>query len=226
MTAWRPSSPAATAHRRAAMLRRARDYFAAEQALEVDTPALGTTAGSDLNIEPFAVPSATGAEYFLHTSPEFCMKRLLAAGYPDIFSICRVYRDGESGSQHLAEFTMLEWYRLGYGLADIVADTLGLLARCLEQHELTETSTVYDYREAFRELAGIDPLRADSDELADCSNADDDLREAIGSDRNSWLDLILATIVAPQFATDRLTVLQHYPASMAALARPNQASAT
>ena len=153
MSDWRPSSPAETARRRAAMLRRARHYFGAEQVLEVDTPALSTATGSDPNIEALSVRTGVGGEYYLHTSPEFYMKRLLADGYPDIFSICRVYRDGEVGSRHLAEFTMLEWYRLGFGLGDMVADTVHLIAACLDQPTLLETRVTYDYRAAFQRFA-------------------------------------------------------------------------
>ena len=219
MNDWRPSSPAETAQRRAAMLQRARQYFITEQVLEVDTPALSPAAGSDPNIESLAVRSGTGNEYFLHTSPEFCMKRLLAGGYPDIFSICRVYRDAESGPRHLLEFTMLEWYRRGFGLAEITTDTVRLIAASLDDPALAETHATVEYCAAFAEFAGIDPLDAGVDELASCADADPDLKAALGSDRKGWLDLILATVVAPQFPPDRLTVLQHFPASMAALSR-------
>lgn len=219
MSDWQPSSPAAVARRRAALLGRARRYFATEDVLAVDTPALGTGIGSDPNSDALVVTAFSGHEYFLHTSPEFCMKRLLASGYPDIYSICRVYRDGESGPQHLLEFTLIEWYRLGFGLGDIVTDTLRLIAQCLDNPALAETADTYDYRDAFQRFAGVDVLHASPDELADCAGADTRLRGAMSQHRDGWLDLIQATVVAPRFDTDRLTVLQHYPASMAALAR-------
>ena len=114
MTNWRPASGPQAAVSRAAIMRRVREYFLAEGVLEVDTPALSPFAVSDVQIESLSVTESTigGQPLYLHTSPEFCMKRLLAAGYPDIFSICRVFRDGEAGLKHQPEFTMIEWYRL------------------------------------------------------------------------------------------------------------------
>jgi len=209
------------------MLRRLRACFNAESVLEVDTPALSTAAVSDVNIESLEVRSKlTEASLYLHTSPEFCMKRLLASGYPDIYSICRVYRDGELGHRHQAEFTMVEWYRLGFGLADIIANTLEVIATALDDPKLTEDVLVLDYVNAFVDVSGVDPSQASIDDLANVADADDALRQALGDARDDWLDLILSTKIAPSFATDKLTVLQHYPASQAALARicPDDAS--
>ncbi len=219
MTAWRPSSQPDAARRRADLLERARTYFAEQDVLAVDTPALGQVAGSDPHIESLSVRSVSGTDFFLHTSPESCMKRLLAAGYPDIYSICRVYRDGETGRQHLTEFTMIEWYRLGFDLAAIISDATTCIATCLEMPELMDKVVTLEYRDAFMTYAGIEIASARSEELAKCVAADDDLRERIGDDRDTWLDLILGTIVAPRLPPKCLTVLQHYPASKAALAR-------
>ncbi|MDH5242180.1 MAG: EF-P lysine aminoacylase GenX, partial [Gammaproteobacteria bacterium] len=129
MTDWRPSSGPESAARRAAMLRRLRDHFENASILEVETPALSFAAASDVQIESLEVRSVLSDQpLYLHTSPEFCMKRLLAAGYPDIYAISRVYRDGECGHRHQPEFTMVEWYRLGYQLAAIVDDALQTIA--------------------------------------------------------------------------------------------------
>ena len=202
------------------MLQRLRAYFDAESVLEVDTPSLSATAVSDTNIESLEVRSElTEAALYLHTSPEFCMKRLLASGYPDIYSICRVYRDGEVGRSHQPEFTMVEWYRLGFGLADIIADTLEAIAMALDDPMLARDVLIIDYRNAFMNVSNIDPLRASIDELAIAADADDELRRALGDARDDWLDLILATKIAPTFTADKFTVLQHYPASQAALAQ-------
>jgi lysyl-tRNA synthetase class 2 len=216
---WRPSSGAGTARQRAAVLARARAYFADQQVLEVTTPALGRYAASDPNIDSLAVAGRSGERYFLHTSPEFCMKRLLAAGYPDIYSIGPVYRGGELGQRHVPEFTMLEWYRLGFGLDDIVADTTRLVAACLDAPGLSASAELIDYADACRELARIDPFIAPIDELAARVGADPDLCTALADDRDAWLDLLISTVVAPQLPADRLTVIRHYPASQAALAR-------
>lgn len=209
------------------MLQRLRAYFDAESVLEVDTPALSATAVSDINIESLAVRSdLTEASLYLHTSPEFCMKRLLASGYPDIYSICRVYRDGEVGRNHQPEFTMVEWYRLGFGLAGIIADTLKAIAMALDTPKLADDVPVIDYRDAFLDVSGVDPLQASISDLASAADADDQLRRALGDARDDWLDLILTTKIAATFAANKFTVLQHYPASQAALAQicPNDTS--
>ncbi len=221
MTNWQPATGVQAAKNRVAMMRRIRSCFDAADVLEIDTPALSPFAVSDTQIESLEIRDSVVSRrpMYLHTSPEFCMKRLLAAGYPDIFSICRVFRDGESGVRHQPEFTMIEWYRLGFGLQAIIDDTIRVikaaLASTLPQHEPDQ----FDYREVFREATRIDPLTATVKELAVAARADEALRTAVGSERDDWLDLILATQVAPQFKKDRLTVLKHYPASQAALAR-------
>lgn len=220
MTDRPPASGIQAAGNRAAMMRRIRACFEAADVLEVDTPALSSYAVSDTQIESFEIQQCLVSQrpLYLHTSPEVCMKRLLSAGYPDIFSICRVFRDGESGPRHQPEFTMIEWYRLGFGLQDIVDDTIKLIAAALNIDELTKPHQ-YDYRDIFLQIANVDPLTATIDELADAASADSDLRKALGDERDDWLDLLLATHIAPAFDTHRLTVLRHYPASQAALAR-------
>ncbi len=219
MTDWRPSSGHDVARRRAAMLDRVRQYFSAQDVLAVDTPAISRFAASDPNTESLVVQSGSGKNYFLHTSPEFCMKRLLANGYPDIYSICRVFRDGESGKHHAPEFTMVEWYRLGFGLDAIIDDTTNFIATCLEKSGLIDKVVQHEYANAFQEFAGVDIWEASIEELADRTNTDSSLQSDIGVHRQTWLDLILSSIVMPQFSNDQLTVLRHYPASQAALAR-------
>jgi len=203
------------------VLRRVRDYFDTRNALEVDTPALSRTAVSDIHIESFTIErsAVNSGPLFLHTSPEFCMKRLLASGYPDIFSIARVFRDGESGSRHQPEFTMLEWYRHDMGLSQIIEDTTSLIGHALADVAPAELPVCIDYYDAFLDAVGIDARTARVDELIRATDADDQLQEALGRERDDWLDLLLATRVIPSFAANRLTVLQHYPASQAALAR-------
>ncbi len=220
MTRWRPSSGPDAARRRAEILQRLRQHFLRSETLEVDTPALSRYAVSDTQIESLEVGgSISGTPLFLHTSPEFCMKRLLAAGYPDIYSVCRVFRDGETGKRHQPEFTMIEWYRLGMGLSDIVADTVATIAATLDQPDLASDVIVLDYRSVFADVAGIDPVNASIAELGDVADADKDLRGALGDKRDHWLDLILTQRIAPTFNNNKLTVLQHFLASQAALAQ-------
>lgn len=221
MTNWQPAASVQAARHRAAMMRRVRACFDAADVLEVDTPALSPYAVSDTQIESLEVPesSISRRPMFLHTSPEFCMKRLLAAGYPDIFSVCRVFRDGEAGKQHEPEFTMIEWYRLGFGLQAIIDDTTHVIEAALSSVAPQQKPDQFDYRDVFLQTTNVDPLTASAEELADVARADNALRTAVGSERDDWLDLLLAMQVAPVFEKDRLTVLKHYPASQAALAR-------
>lgn len=201
---------------RAAMLARARRYFAGQDVLAVDTAALSPSAPTDPHIASMSVQAA---DSYLHTSPEFHMKRLLADGYPDIYTICRVFRDGESGRHHLPEFTMIEWYRHAMSLDAIIADTLQLIAAILERPELVNSVSNRDYSSRFADIVAINPLDASIDQLADVANADEQLRLSLGEDRDAWLDLIMATKIAPRFSMNSLTVVKHYPASQAALAR-------
>ncbi|HEX5786571.1 MAG TPA: EF-P lysine aminoacylase EpmA [Woeseiaceae bacterium] len=214
MADWRPSGDAATARRRAILLRRVHRFFAGRGVLPVDTPALGAASVTD----PSIASIAAGGGRWLQPSPEYYMKRLLAAGYPDIYAVCRVFRDGEHGCRHLPEFTLVEWYRRGFDLPRIEADTTALIAHVLPGHFAAPPEYV-EYCDAFSRHAGIDPLGAPTAALAAAAGAHGNLAAALGEDRDAWLDLLLATVVAPRFAADRLTVLRHYPASQAALAR-------
>lgn len=220
MSDWRPQSAPDVAQRRADMVRRLREYFVAASVMEVDTPALSQSAVSDVQIESLEVTSSFARRpLYLHTSPEFNMKRLLAAGYPDIYSICRVFRDGEAGRRHQPEFTLIEWYRLGYQLSEITTDAVKAIACAMDNPDLKRSADILNYRDAFRQATGLDPGEASIAELADSASADEALRQSLGDDRNDWLDLLLATRVAPSFSNEKLTVLQHYPADQAALAR-------
>ena len=219
MTGWKPTSDSSVATRRAEILERARQFFRERDVLAVDTPALGRHAMWDPSVESLSVRTKSGQVSFLQTSPEIYMKRLLAAGYPDIYTVCRVFRDGETGKRHQSEFTLAEWYRLGFGLDSIIDDTLQFIASCLNISSLADNAARYDYAEAFRESAAFDIFAASTDELKNRATNDARLRDEIGEDRDAALDLIMSTIVAPQFEHDRLTVVRHYPASQASLAR-------
>lgn len=215
MSLWRPRCGAEVMQRRAMMLERARGYFREQGVMPVDIPSLGSAGVTDPNIE--MLRTANGA--FLQTSPEYYMKRLLAAGYPDIYSIGRVFRDGEHGRQHLTEFTMIEWYRLGMSLPHIIADTARLVGCILERRELADSIERHDYANLVQACCGIDPLSADVAQLATACAADDALERALGNDRDAWLDCLLATRIAPQLPAGKLSVIAHFPASQAALAR-------
>ncbi len=218
----------ASSSRRAAMLKRARDFFEQRNVLEVDTPILSRFAVSDPQIESVEVSLALESEssWFLQTSPEYCMKRLLSAGYPDIYEICKVFRDGESGRHHQPEFTMVEWYRLDFTLKEMMQETVEFINCVIDEDHMTKPPVFLSYAQAFADFAGVDCSTADAATLADLLEADDDLRTSLGDQRDDWRNLLLAEKVSSQFPADRLTVLHHYPASQAALARicPDDAS--
>jgi lysyl-tRNA synthetase class 2 len=216
---WRPLAGPAVAANRARLLQRAREFFDTRGILEVDTPALSTCAVTDPHIESLSVRSAMAPELFLHTSPEHKMKRLLAAGFGDIFQICKVFRDGERGRNHLAEFTLVEWYRLSFGLQEIMHDTIEFVAALLDRSGLASSAEFISYEDAFRNTVNLSSRTVDIAELATCVNADQQLKRAIGDDVDAWLDLVLAEKIVPEFADDKLTALFHYPATQAALAR-------
>ena len=220
--AWRPRAGPDVARRRAEMMRQTRRFFAERNVLEVSVPSLSASAASDPNIDSLEVRSLLSASpRYLHTSPEYAMKRLLAAGFPDIVYIGSVFRDGEAGRRHQPEFTMIEWYRLGHDLDAIMSDAEALVVHLLEP-VLDDTQPLrVSYREAFESALGVDALSADAAELADIAAADAALRQSLGADRDAWLDLLLTSRVTPTFSTARVTTLYHYPASQAALARLN-----
>ena len=225
---WQPLSSVASTSRRAATLKRARIFFEERNILEVDTPILSRFATSDPQIESIGVTLQLdpGKPWFLQTSPEYCMKRLLSAGYPDIYEICKVFRDAEAGRYHQPEFTMVEWYRLNFGLHDIMQDTLEFITTLVDAKRFDKAPMLLSHAEAFAEFAGIDSSTADIATLSAAAAADDQLKQSLGDSRDDWLDLLLAEKISSKFPTDRLTALCHYPASQAALARicPDDAS--
>ena len=216
---WRPLAGPAVATVRARLLKRAREFFEARNVLEVDTPVLSKFPVTDPHIESLSLHSATGPEFFLHTSPEYKMKQLLAAGFGDIYQICKVFRDSERGPHHLREFTLVEWYRLDYGLREIMGDTVEFIAAILDRRGLASSADFVSFEDVFQRSVNVSPRTIDVAELAAAVNADKQLQCALGDDRDAWLDLVLAQKIVPELAHDSLTVIYHYPASQAALAR-------
>lgn len=225
---WKPVADVAVARQRALLLQRARDFFGRRNVLEIDTPILGEAAVSDPGVESITTKLALAPAkiFYLQTSPEFYMKRLLAAGFPDIFAIGKVFRDAELGRNHQPEFTMVEWYRLGFELERIIRETVDFIEALIGSSRIMKTADRFVYRDAFQRFADIDPMAASIDQLFERLDADQDLQTSLDDSVDACLDLMMATRIAPHFRTDRLTVVQHYPASQAALARicPNDAA--
>jgi lysyl-tRNA synthetase class 2 len=157
---WQPLAGPAVAANRARLLRRAREYFETRDILEVDTPILSKFAVTDPHVESLSASSTLDPELFLHTSPEYKMKRLLAAGFGDIYQICKVFRDGERGRYHLAEFTLVEWYRLSFGLQEIMRDTVEFVAAVLGRTSLASSTAFLSYDDAFQKTANLSPRTA------------------------------------------------------------------
>jgi lysyl-tRNA synthetase class 2 len=216
---WRPSASPETLRRRAALLAATRRFFAERGVLEVDTPVVLTHTVTDVQIGSIAVAD-DGRQRWLHTSPEYPMKRLLAAGSGDIYQICHVFRAGESGRLHNPEFTLVEWYRLGFGLVEIMRETVALAAALFETGgRKAPPFQALTYAEAFRHELGSDPLTARHEELARLAAEHGLDRGSIaGASRNDLLDFLVAVAVGPRLGHGCLTCLHHYPASQAALA--------
>ncbi|AOU97607.1 EF-P lysine aminoacylase GenX [Acidihalobacter yilgarnensis] len=216
---WVPSAATEVLAQRAQMLAAVRDYFATHVAMEVETPALSVGATTDPMIESFAVLDGAAKRY-LQTSPEFPMKRLLAAGSGDIYQICRVFRAEEQGRFHNPEFTLLEWYRLGWDDARLADEVVALIRAVADALALAPDFEVarLSYAQAFEARLGLDPHRAEVAELV-VAASDAGVCPEGDLSRDGWLDLLMGVVVAPGFPSNRLTVVGDYPASQAALAR-------
>jgi len=218
-SSWRPTATNGALRQRAQALRTAREFFFARQVLEVETPAMVNAPVSDVNLGSVRVQmSGSDTPLFLHTSPEYTMKRLLAAGSGDIYQICHVYRGAERGRQHNPEFTLLEWYRLGFSLEALMGEVADLTRELLGTADLP--AEFLTYREAVRRHAGFDPLDADISELQRAAHALGlEATRAARLERDELLDLIVGAQVGPALGANALTFMHHYPASQAALAR-------
>jgi lysyl-tRNA synthetase class 2 len=216
---WRPGASIATLRRRAQALAATREFFRAREVLEVDTPAMVNAPVSDVNIGSVRVemPERAGPPMYLHTSPEYAMKRLLAAGSGDIFQVCHVFRSAERGRHHNPEFTMVEWYRLGFSLERLMAEVAQLVCILLGQQLRVEHLS---YRDALRRHAGFDPLDADDATLQAAAQALGlGASRAQQAGRDELLDLVMGAQVGPALGAGTLTFVHRYPASQAALAR-------
>jgi len=215
---WLPTASVATLRSRSLMLGRVREYFAAQGVVEVETPQLSRAAVSNVHLASVPARVEGVGEVFLHTSPEYAMKRLLAAGLGDCYQVCRVFRDGERGRFHNPEFTMLEWYRVGLGADGLMDDVERLLARVLAGIRPLEPAERRTYRDAVRRHAGVDPMVADAAALL-AALRDHDVAIPPDPDRDGLLDLLVSAVVGPRLGRQRPTFVVDYPASQAALAR-------
>ena len=214
---WRPTATRDALVERAALLARARAFLTERGAFEVETPAISTAAAPDLHLASLAVPAPDGPRH-LHTSPEYALKRLLAAGHGDCFALGKVWRAGESGSHHQPEFTMLEWYRTGWDHHRLMDEVAALIAALLAPRHALAAPEVVTYRAAFSAELGIDPLTV-PDLGLDALLAGGGFDSQLDLDRDAKLDLLASHFVYPKLGQGRVTLLTDFPASQCALAR-------
>jgi lysyl-tRNA synthetase class 2 len=212
------------------LLAEVRSFFSEAGVMEVETPICSHFGVTDPAIESLRTryngPSAAhGVPLYLQTSPEFPMKRLLAAGSGPIYQICRVFRDGELGSRHSPEFTLLEWYRPGFDHQMLMDEVTGLVTRLLGDNRPEQRLS---YAEAFDRFLGIDPHSASRETLRQCAihKGITGAQELELADRDGWLDLLLSHLIEPHLGQGRITFLYDYPSSQAALSRIRQGSPT
>lgn len=223
---WRPAATLEVLKLRARLLQRIRAFFLERGVLEVETPIFSAAANTDPALASFSARYTgpgfpRGQTFYCHTSPEFPMKRLLAAGSGSIYQICKVFRDGECGQLHNPEFTMLEWYRVGFDHHQLMDEVVALVTAVLAGHRTLAAPEKLTYREAFERHAGIDPHSANAQALADTiSKHGIQTNMEMAKEQSDVLrDLLLTHVVEPHLGRERLTLLHDYPASQAALAR-------
>lgn len=205
MIKWQPTANLDNIRQRAAVYQKIRDFFTARDVLEVETPLLSPYGVTDIH-----TASIRAGDGFLQTSPEYAMKRLLATYPCSIFQICKAFRQDERGSKHRPEFTMLEWYRVGFDhhqLMDEMDDLLQTILGCEKAERLS-------YAEVFRQYLSIDPLHCS---LYDCLNL---LDHAVSlDDKDAALSLLMGEKIEPQLGQSRPIFIFDYPHTQAALAK-------
>jgi lysyl-tRNA synthetase class 2 len=219
---WAPSATRGALQLRASVNRRIREFMAERGTLEVETPVMSRAGNTDPNIESFHVEFAGRTDgaprrRWLRTSPEFALKRLLAAGVGDCYELGRVFRDGEAGGRHNPEFTMLEWYRVGFDHVQLARETADLVDACLSLVGRSANVVETTYGALYLAHLGVDPHRAGTPAL----------RAALGEvqidpdglTRDDWLDLLMTHRMQSTFPDDTITIVHDYPASQCALAR-------
>lgn len=222
MRSWQPTSNFDTMRLRAKIYAQIRQFFAERDVLEVDTPIMSHAAVTDTHLASMpvlyqAIGSQQTETCYLHTSPEYPMKRLLAAGSPSIYQICKVFRNGEVGRFHNPEFTMLEWYKLGWNDKQLMDEVDELLQMIL----LTQPAERMSYEQAFLEYVHLNPHVASVKELQQCAVAHN--LKVIGdidkNNRDIWLQLIMSEVIEMRIGKEIPTIIYDFPASQAALAR-------
>lgn len=219
MASWQPAATLDYLQKRAGFMARIREFFAKRYVLEVETPLLSPATVTDPHIISIpaiykAIGSTEEQRFYLQTSPEYAMKRLLAAGSGSIFQIAKAFRQGEVGRLHNPEFTMLEWYRVGFDHHHLMDEITNLFKEVFAIFQTTRM-TVQD---VFMQYLNINPHTASVDELIECAKQEN-LITHFPREKNIWLDLLFTHEIEPHLGKDYPVFIYDYPVSQAALAK-------
>lgn len=218
---WQPSATMVNLQKRSEILKTIRDFFHARGVLEVETPLLCHTSVTDPFIQsiPALLQSSSFHEkalrYYLQTSPEYAMKRLLAAGSGAIFQITKAFRQGEVGRLHNPEFTMIEWYRPAFNHHDLMDEVDELLQLVLKKPKAERKS----YLDIFLQHLSLDPHHATMEELINCAAQKKIYFAGEIMERDTWLQLLMSEYIEPKIGKDKPCFIYDFPASQAALAK-------
>lgn len=219
---WPPTATFEALRLRAALNARIRAFFAERGVTEVETPVMSMAGNTEPNIASFSLRFSGRTDgaprtRWLRTSPEYPLKRLLAAGFGDCYELGRVFRDGEAGGRHNPEFTMLEWYRVGWDHRALVEETAAVINAALALVDRHAGLVQVRYRDLYRDRLGLDPVTASEDELR---NALGEVAiDPAGLTRDDWLDLLMTHRLQPDFDDEGMLAIHDYPATQCALAR-------
>jgi len=220
---WKPVVTQQGLELRASVYASIRKFFTSRDVLEVDTPILNSFAVTDPNIESL-ITSNQNRNAYLHTSPEYAMKRLLAQFRRDIYQICKVFRAEERGSSHHPEFTMLEWYRTGWSYMELMHEVDELVKNLVHGHLKLGESNYFEYEYLFKKYCNINVNQAvNSDYVQACNNAQLSLNIQLSN--KEYQELLLDQVIAYKLPSDRLTFIYKFPKEQAALARINESGA-
>lgn len=216
------------------MLQNIRAFFEARDVLEIETPVLSSTTVTDPHLDSIAIGHPS-TQYFLSTSPEYCMKRFIARHRKSVFQVAKCFREGEAGSRHNPEFSMLEWYRIGFNMEQLMQEVEALLMQLIAMrstHGVSEQPTVVQtsYRRLFQGVTGFDPHVSTVEQCVQFARRQQidmpvgmAIVQAQGlrgeAERDAWLDWIMSCLVTTALPENQLTFIYDYPQSQAALAR-------
>ena len=218
MMTYQPTATLESARERATMYATIRQFFAEREVLEVQTPVMSQAGNTDIFLQSISTNVTVNDKprtYYLHTSPEFAMKRLLGAWQVPMYQICPVFRDNEIGRRHNVEFTMLEWYRPGFSLDELARELNDLVSVVMGYTVIFDH---YRYVDAFLDFVKIHPFTASCDTLQAIAR-DNGIFVDMGDDHQGWLDVLFSQLVEPHLGKDLPTLLYDYPVATASLAK-------